>query len=313
MMSQKYFIDQLKSNGYLFVRDNFGGEHLFLTINFTEPHGEKDIYPIYEIFLLNNRKFLDDRRNADYCGFIFEDSIYDNVGMLNLIDEDARPFKNSDVLLEQMKKSIIDRLEQLYPDFESYASYIKEQEISVWIDDFEETTYIKGCIRRTFMSGINIVNQFGEISASYYSIPRHEIINYLKNPMEAVDHFTCKYIKDNQLEIYNNYRRYHYIKQKVASIEADLKHPWHVIRNIIKGITSEQSVNIVIKKNKITFKSKIKVINLKGFIIHNDISVNGLDAKSRQEYKEVFGPYARIYPEDIICIAHGREVLYKKE
>lgn len=309
MISLEYFIAQIESNGKIIVSDKYGHKHLFLSVPFETSRIDAIFYPLYSIYL-GKGTFIENENDAEYSGFIFENRIYDCGYELMKFIESGQTYEKTEDLLAQIKSMVITNLEHLYPDFESYVTYLEKQQISVAID---EDCVSRSLMRRLFMTGETITHKFGKIGSSHYIIPRYEIMNYLINPTGTIERITLKYVEDNKTEIYKSYRDYHNIEHEVAIIESDSKHSWHSTRNIIKCITSERFVNIELKKDDISFVGKMNAANIRRGLVNDDDILNVyFDAKSRKQFKELFGSHAYINSNDIVRITYGRKTLYEK-
>lgn len=142
------------------------------------------------------------------------------------------------------------------------------------------------------------------------SPPTRIFVQILNHPDAAAEQFARAYIRENANAINERVWQLGVVREKLAALEQTPggHHLRRAIRHSLEGVDAK-SVRLELLKDGKPLKVRIAASEL----LHTgspDYATWNMDAPSRKAFAQLYGRDARLFPQDIVRILHGRNVLY---
>ncbi len=208
-------------------------------------------------------------------------------------------------LYKMINTDVNDKIKELIDDAKKDIFNISEVEIAEEITDSD--------VIKEFMDGKS--SDTLEDSYCKYSTEKSEnILDYLTDKETFLEEEAKNFIVDNMTNILKGLAITEEKRKQLKSIEDNVEHSYHKIKNIITSIKDNNcvTVNLTINKDGVeqTFKYKADAL------IHNYNSsylstYNIEKLTDRNLFEEKFGRWNDLHYEDIIKITYGRNTIYE--
>ena len=164
-----------------------------------------------------------------------------------------------------------------------------------------------------FMNG-ELSNTLEDSYRKYSTENSQNILDYLTNKENFLEEEARDFILDNMTSILKGLAITEEKRKQLKSIEDNVEHPYHKIKNIITSVKDNNcvTVNLTINKDgtEQTFKYNADAL------IHNYNSsylstYNIEKLADRNLFEETFGRWNDLHYEDIIKITYGKNTIYE--
>lgn len=236
--------------------------------------------------------------------FDIEYSIRYNI--LNWEYGDEKYISDSD-LYNMINVDVNDKVKELIDNGKEDIFKISEVEISEEITDSD--------VIREFMSG-ELSSNLEDSYRKYSTEKSQNILEYLTDKESFLEEEARDFILDNMTNILKGLAITEEKRKQLKSIEDNMEHPYHKIKNIITSVKDNNcvTVNLTINKDGVEQTFKYNADALINNYNSSYLSTYNIEKLAdRNLFEETFGRWNDLHYEDIIKITYGKNTIYEDE
>lgn len=220
-------------------------------------------------------------------------------------DYNNEEYINADDLYKMINTDVNDKIKEVIDNGKEDVFDISEVEIAEEITDRD--------VISEFMNG-ELSNTLEDSYRKYSTENSQNILDYLTDKESFLEEEARDFILDNMTSILKGLAITEEKRKQLKSIEDNVEHPYHKIKNIITSVKDNNcvTVNLTINKDgtEQTFKYNADAL------IHNYNSsylstYNIEKLADRNLFEETFGRWNDLHYEDIIKITYGKNTIYE--
>lgn len=224
--------------------------------------------------------------------------------ILNWKYDDSNYISDGD-LYNMINVDVNDKIKEIIDNGKEDIFNINEVEISEEITDND--------VIKEFMNGSSS-NTLEDLYCKYSTEKSQNILDYLTDKETFLEEEARDFIIDNMTGILKGLAITEEKRKQLKSIENNVDHPYHKIKNIIDSIKNNNcvTVNLTINKDGVEQIFKYNADALVNNYNSSYLSTYNIEKLAdRNLFEETFGRWNDLHYEDIIKITYGKNIIYE--
>lgn len=212
---------------------------------------------------------------------------------------------SDDNLYMMINADVNDKIKELIDNGKDDVFDISEVEIAEEITDYK--------VINEFMNG-ETSSTLQDTYRKYSTENSQNILDYLTDKETFLEEEARDFIMDNMTDILKGLAITEEKRKQLKSIEDNIDHPYHKIKNIVNSVKDNKcvTVNLTINKNGIEQTFKYNADALKNSYNSSYLSTYHIEKLAdRNLFEETFGRWDDLHYEDITKITYGKNTIYE--